>query len=103
MAKLTDAFLDEGRALIAAKDLGGFTDWLKRSKVLIDHDVVLNTFHKCFIADDPVKALKMFDAVFPDQNPQLDLAVGLTKLGCAVLFVLGAIGGVVFLVHTIFF
>jgi hypothetical protein len=103
MAKLSEDFLDEGRALIRAKDLDGFMEWVSRSKVIIDHDVVRSMYHKCFLMNDTEKTLKIFEAVFPGQNPQLDLAVGLTKLGCLALFVLGAIGGVAFLVHVIFF
>lgn len=73
MAKLSEDTLKNGRYHIANQDLDSFDSWLDQNNIIIDRDIVRKTFSKCFSANDTEKALRLFDAVFPDIDPDEDM------------------------------
>jgi SH3-like domain-containing protein len=101
MAKLSVEVLTEGRNFIRAKDLDGFITWIKANNITIDTNVVRSTYERIFHADDMEKAIKMFDAVFPDIDPVADIVTFFTKLLIKLLFIMGAIGGIVYLIGAL--
>jgi hypothetical protein len=97
MAKLSKKVLDEGRQLLPARDLDGFSEWVRRSRVLVNIDLVRRTFATCFRAGDSQKALRIFDATFPELDPVTDRVMLVAKITVGIVVVLGLLGGVVFL------
>ena len=98
MAKLSEDVLNKGRNYLLAQDLDGFEIWMKKNNIIIDEKIVLDTFEKCFLADDTKRAVKYFDAVFPDIDPRKDAIRALIILGAILLALIGIIGGLIFVV-----
>jgi len=111
MAKLSAAALETGRNHIRAKDLDGFIRWVDAVDVPINQDIVRSTFEQCFAADRVDAALKIFEAGWGEAKVS-DLSIrGQSRarlagksigFGCLVLcvcFVVGAIGGAVYVIQ----
>jgi hypothetical protein len=103
--KLTETQLEEGRVYIRANDIDALGRWIEAHKVIIDRVEVLKTFRRIAPAD-PERAIKLFDKVFEDMDPVFDRRVILWRLGFRIIIVLvvalGCIGGIVYLVKTVF-
>lgn len=99
MSKLSDEVLDEGRGFIIRKDLDGFIRWIEKNRIEIDTDMVRKTYRRCFAADDLPRALRIFDKVFPNIDPEAQRAAGWIRFGCLLFVALGLLGGVMFLIQ----
>lgn len=86
--------LDEGRAFVRTEDVEGLIDWIRRSRVMIDRDVVRKTFRSCFRAGDTRKAMLIFDAAFVEADPTKDRIQLGVKIALMAFVVLGLLGGV---------
>jgi hypothetical protein len=100
MSQLSEEVLDEGRALIRAKDLDGFIAWIGKNKIDIDTEVVKQTYGMCFRFDDTEKALRLFEQVFPGIDPTAQAIGTFIKQGCALFVLLGLIGGFLYLFRS---
>lgn len=100
MAKLSDEILEQGRERIRAQDLEGFMSWVQKHAPNINAVTVKDTYSTIFKAQNTEKGLKLFEAVFPEVDPEKDARVTLLALGILVLVLLGSLGGVVYLFQS---
>lgn len=103
--KLSEEVLDEGRTIIRAMDLEGLMAWSEKHVPTLTAKTrgdIEKTFGLMFKARDPDRALKLFDSYFSSVDPARDVRQGLMRLGCLVFVALGLLGGIVYLVQTIF-
>lgn len=100
MALLSEEVLEEGRALIRAKNLDGFINWIEENGIRIDREVVRETYEKCFKYNDTAMALMMFEAVFPKINPRAQAVGTFIAQGCMLFVLLGLMGGIAYLFDT---
>lgn len=98
--KLPTDVLDEGRALILASDLDGLVAWVGKHAPLMTQKFVRDTYEKVFRFGDTEKGLRLFDAVFPDYDPAVEMRRALLHVGMKLLTLLGIIGGVVYLFRS---
>ena len=101
MAKLSAEKLEEGREYIINNSLDEFRQWMKDNTPLIDDSVVINTLQTCAAAKDTEKALKLFDAVFSDIDPQAQLFGACLSIAISCVILLGVIGGIVYLITSV--
>lgn len=106
MAKFTEEQLEEARGYIREMKWDMLELWMDEHKVVIDRDLVMTTMKKCMLANDEVKAMKMFNAGFADMDPAVDRLTGKIRLyggcGCLIFVALGILGGIVYLFNWIF-
>jgi len=102
MAKLSPEILEEGRELIRAYDLEGFLGWVRTHSPLMNQDLIRSTYEKVFRAQDSEKGLKLFDAVFPNLDPGAERTGIFVRIGCLLFIGLGLLGGIVYLVRSVF-
>lgn len=100
--KLSEEMLDEGRAKVTAMDLEGLMTWVKQHVPTVDASEVEKTFRMLLTTRNPDRALKLFDKYFPKVDPARDIRRGFVRLGCLVFVGLGVLGGIIYLVQTIF-
>jgi hypothetical protein len=100
MARLDPDFVEEGRRFVRQSDLEGLMNWVDRSGTLIDQKATRKTFELCFRAEDNIKAMHLFNAVFPKSNPTLEKAILFGKLVLIGLVLCGLIAGLVALIKA---
>ena len=101
MAKLSDEVLEEGRALVEAKDLAGFKLWCEKHAYTVTWSELEKTYTPLFKYDQMDMALKLYDKFFPELDNAKHVRGGLIRLGCFVFIGLGALGGIVYLVSVV--
>lgn len=85
MAKLTEYQLEEAREYLRNWDLHNFEFWMRKNKIVVDYNMVMDTFRKIEKAGDTEKALRLFNGVFPSMNTQFDRFIQIIKIGTRVL------------------
>jgi len=80
----------------SGEQLEWFYHWLLVN-VLVNVPAVRNTMDRCFRANDTARALRLYDAMMQGYSPRRQMAVTLIAVAWAVILVLGAIGGAVYL------
>lgn len=70
--KLSEEALDEGRKLIIAGDGEGFAKWVEANKIVIDTKNTWRTLEMRMRAGDVQRALRLFDIVFSNVDPDKD-------------------------------
>ena len=101
--KLDQPTLEIGRAAIRNGDLASLVTWVTAHAPLVDVKLIRDTYTSLFRYGDTEKGLKLFDRMFQDYDPAMDARYAILKLGAVVLGVLGALGGLLYLVRSIFF
>ncbi len=103
MAKLSEEVLEQGRECVRQQNLDGLTTWLDTHAAgSVNRNVFLNTFRSVFTVGDVPKGLKFFNATFEEYDRTVDLAIFWVKAGCVIFVLVGALGGFVYLLRTIF-
>jgi hypothetical protein len=82
MAKLTEYQLEEAREHLRNWDLHNFEFWMRKNKIVVDYNMVMDTFRKIEKTGDTEKALRIFNAVFPYLDPKVDRFI---KIGIWIL------------------
>jgi hypothetical protein len=100
--KLSDEVLDEGRTHIRARNLDGLKAWVEKHAYSISAEEVAKTYKLLFMAKDTTRALKLFDKVFTDLDPVLDVLGARIKTAVSCVSVcligLGCVGGIAYLI-----
>ncbi|MFA4971516.1 MAG: hypothetical protein WC683_02805 [bacterium] len=103
--KLTEAELEEGRALVRAGNIVALESWVDRRGILVNKEVLRDTMFRA-MRNEPMLAIRLFDRVFEGMDPELDRRVTRRSLGilaAVCLFVAtGLLGGIVYLVRAMF-
>ena len=103
--KITDEELEEGRALVRGRNTDALFAWVDKKRVVLDKELLRRTMLNV-IAANPDRAIKLFDAVFVGMDPDFDRRVLKIRLGVrfavALVVLLGCLGGVIYLVRSIF-
>ena len=90
--KLTEDQLEKGRNHLRSNDLDGFNQWIDNNEIFIDKTEMRNVFGT-LIRVDIDRAIKLFDLVFANMDPQANYRVHVfwlvTYLGLGALFLLG--------------
>jgi hypothetical protein len=107
MARITDVDIEVARSLIARKDLEGLCDWYDQHNPCIDKVQFRKTFYLMFECDDADRALKFFDSLHLEgTNPTTQCIIDaiVNSVGCllSVVFILGCLGGIGFLLTYLF-
>jgi hypothetical protein len=92
--KLSEETIVEGRKLVAAGNIDILMPWVREhAPVGLDHAIYERTMHKCFIAEDVMKAMKLHNAVFDTYDADEERrGIQIRSLGCGlVLAVAGAL------------
>jgi hypothetical protein len=83
----------------SGEQLEWFYHWL-HVNVLVNVSAVRDTMDRCFRARDTQRALRLYDAMMQGYSPRRQVA--LIVVAWAVILVLGAIGGAVYLLNLVF-
>lgn len=102
--RLTEAELEEGRAHVRAKDLAALERWVDARRINISRILLHDSFGRAM--RDPELAMKLFDRAFPGMDPEAERRIFRIRLAVAVvgmlLTTLGCIGGIVYLMKSVF-
>jgi len=102
VAKLSDAVLDEGRALLRAGDLDAFEAWVKKHAPTLDEETVMATMNKMVGKFDRSDvAIRLFDEFFENYDAYDDVNQAGKRACCLVFVAAGALGGVVYLLRAL--
>jgi len=101
--KLSEEVLEEGRALVEAKDMAEFKVWCGKHAYTVTWSELERSYTPLFKYDQVDMALKLYDKFFPELDNAKHVRGGLMRLGCVIFIALGVLGGVVYLFRVIFF